>query len=277
MTFGGRSFGVRAKLTRMAAVLRWALTLPVLPALRLADPGQAPRPSGKPVAWGYWGPVAPNHWGELSPDFALCSTGTRQSPIDLADYTEDSGAPPLALEYSSEPRRVEHNGIVAHVEYGNGDTLAVGESVYNLLSMHIHVHAEHQVDGQLYPAEMHLVHATVEGSLAVVGQIFRLGVADPVVQALIDAYPRPGEAVTSGLNLNASRFVPGDLGYYHYEGSLTTPPGAEGVDWYVLRETRTISQEQVNRIAALHNGFNHRPIQARNGRPIIYTGPRPAC
>ena len=113
-------------------------------------------------------------------------------------------------------------------------------------------------------------------SLGVVGQLFKLGEADPVVQALIDAYPEQGRSRHSGFSLNAAKFVPGDLGYYRYAGSLTTPPCTEGVDWYVLREIRTISQEQVNRIAALHNGFNHRPIQARNGRLVSGTGSRPS-
>ncbi len=110
--------------------------------------------------------------------------------------------------------------------------------------------------------------------LGVVGQLYRLGDSDPVVQSLIDAYPDPGQTVHSGFTLNAAQFVPVDNGYYHYQGSLTTPPCTEDVDWYVLRDARTISQEQVNRIAALHNGFNHRPIQARNRRGVIYTGPR---
>ena len=140
--------------------------------------------------------------------------------------------------------------------------------------MHIHVHAEHQVDGQLSPAEMHLVHRKEGGFLGVVGQLFRLGAASAVVQSLIDAYPEPGQSQHAGFTLNAADFVPEDKGYYHYQGSLTTPPCTEGVDWYVLRETKTISQEQVNRIAALHNGFNHRPIQASNGREVIHTGPR---
>ena len=222
--------------------------------------------------WGYWGPGAPNNWESLSPEFALCANGSCQSPIDLSDCVADSAAPNLVFSYGGNAREVNHNGKIAHVEYGAGNTLTVGVNRYELVSMHVHVHAEHQVDGQLFPAEMHLVHRKEGGFLGVVGQLYRLGEPDPVVQALIDAYPRPGQASHSGFTLNAADFVPSDCGYYRYDGSLTTPPCTEGVDWYVLREIRTISQEQVNRIATLHNGFNHRPIQARNGRTVISAG-----
>ena len=234
----------------------------------------ASTPPGGAVDWGYWGPGAPNNWGSLSPDFALCAAGQRQSPIDLTGYAVDTAAPGLVFNYGQDAHEVTHNGKTAHVEYGAGNTLTVGDRKYELASMHVHVHAEHQIDGQLFPAEMHLVHRRADGGLAVVGQLFRLGQPDPVLQALIDAYPEPGQTRRSGFTLNAAAFVPQDLGYYHYEGSLTTPPCSEGVKWFVLHEIRTVSQEQVNRIAALHNGFNHRPIQPTNGRQLISTGPR---
>ena len=260
---------------RFARSSRLALMLSLMPLLGLPGSGSSSTPGREPVDWGYWGPGAPNNWGSLSPEFALCASGTSQSPIDLSDWVEDASAPALVFDYSGNAREVNHNGKVAHVEYGGGNTLTVGDQRYELVSMHIHVHAEHQVDGQLFPAEMHLVHRKEGGFLGVVGQVYRLGEPDPLVEALIEAYPEPGQVSHSGFTLNAGDFVPADGGYYHYQGSLTTPPCSEGVDWYVLRQLKTVSQDQVNRIAARHNGFNHRPIQARNGREVVYTGPRP--
>ena len=261
-------------LTAVSRAIRTALALPLLVGNALQG-ASGPACGNRPVLdWGYWGAGAPNNWGTLSPEFDLCATGISQSPIDLNNLTEDPSAPDLIFNYGGNAAEVNHNGKVAHVEYAEGSTLTVGTQRYQLASMHIHVHAEHQIEGQLFPAEMHLVHRKEGGFLGVVGQIYRLGEPDPVVQQLIDAYPEPGQAIKSGFTLDASRFVPGDMGYYHYDGSLTTPPCTEGVDWYVLREIRTVSQEQVNRIAALHNGFNHRPIQARNGRMVLDTGPR---
>ena len=253
-------------------IAKLALALAVLTACSLPDSaslGQSP--SG--VDWSYGGAGAPNHWGSLSQEFALCATGDRQSPIDLSGYIEARSAPALIFNYSQNALEIKHNGKIAHVEYGEGNTLTVGDETYHLLAVHIHAHAEHQIDQQLFAAEMHLVHRRQDGSLGVVGQIFRLEDADPVVQALLDSYPESGQTRHKGITLNARDFLPANLGYYHYEGSLTTPPCSEQVDWYVLQEIKTVSQEQVNAIADLHNGFNHRPIQARNGREIILAGP----
>lgn len=258
--------------SKVSHVVRNSLLWPLAPALGIPSPEPGVPSAGQPVDWGYWGPGAPNNWGGLSPDFVLCDAGTRQSPIDLTDFEMFPSAPGLVFDYGGNARDVSHNGKVAHVEYGPGNTLTVANRKYELASVHIHVHAEHQVDGQLFPAELHLVHRREKGFLGVVGQLYRLGEPDPVVQALIDAYPEPGQTIHSGFDLEAAGFLPFNRAYFHYEGSLTTPPCTEGVDWYVLREARTVSQEQVNRVAALHNGFNHRPIQARNGRTVICSG-----
>ena len=264
-----------ASLKFMPRAIWGVVTSPALLACGLSSPAPAGQLTGGQPDWGYWGPGAPNNWGSLSPDFAPCAVGLQQSPIDIGGVVEDSSLPDLIFDYRGYAVEINHNGKIAHFEYGDGNTLTVGSQKYELVSMHIHVHAEHQLDGQLFPAEMHLVHRKEGGFLGVVGQVYRLGEPDPVVQALIDAYPDPGQTRHGDSVLNAADFVPADKGYYRYDGSLTTPPCTEGVDWHVLREIRTISQEQVNRIAALHNGFNHRPIQARNGRQVLDTGPHP--
>src|SRR5690606_34171476 len=41
----------------------------------------------KPIHWTYEGEAGPDHWGDLSPDFALCSTGLAESPIDITGTT----------------------------------------------------------------------------------------------------------------------------------------------------------------------------------------------
>ncbi len=58
------------------------------------------------------------------------------------------------------------------------------------------------------------------------------------------------------------------LDYYHYDGSLTTPPCSEIVEWYVLKIPLTASKEQLNQMLAIMHE-NNRPIQALNGRKII--------
>ncbi len=104
--------------------------------------------------------------------------------------------------------------------------------------------------------------------LAVVGLLFRPGAPSPVVQEILDAAPAVGDTAVNGFALNARGYVPNELGYYRYDGSKTTPPCDEPVDWYVVREPMSISPEQVTKLLALGGGPNNRPVQPTGNRVI---------
>ena len=154
------------------------------------------------------------------------------------------------------------------VDYLSGNTLGVGERSYQLKSAHFHAPSEHRIDGASYAAELHLVHEDVRGNLAVVGLLFRLGAANPVGQAILDAAPPAGDTVFDVSRPNAGEYVPGDLSHYRYDGSKTTPPCDQPVDWYVMRQQRTVSQEQVDGLLELSGGPNNRPVQPTGDRVI---------
>jgi len=63
-------------------------------------------------------------------------------------------------------------------------------------------------------------------------------------------------------------------GFYHYEGSHTTPPCFEGVQWFVARDPIAVSKSALSLYASFLN--NSRPLQQLNGRSIsVYTpGPQ---
>ena len=46
---------------------------------------------------------------------------------------------------------------------------------YQLKQFHFHSQSEHTIDGAAYPLELHLVHSTPEGNLAVVGVMIEAG------------------------------------------------------------------------------------------------------
>ena len=126
------------------------------------------------------------------------------------------------------------------------------------------------MDGESFAAELHMVHADSDGRLAVVGLLFTLGDPSPVAQSILDDASPPGETAKASFSLTGS--LPTDLSYYRYDGSKTTPPCDEPVDWHVLRQAMTISQEQVEGLLSLSGGPNNRPVQPTGDRVITIGG-----
>ena len=162
--------------------------------------------------------------------------------------------------------------MFVHVDFAEGNTLHTGERTFGLKSAHLHAPSEHRIEGAELAAELHLVHADDAGDLAVVGLLFEPGEPSAVVQAILDAAPPAGETASEGIALNADALVPGEPGYYQYDGSKTTPPCHEGVSWFVMREPQTISQQQVDGLLALSGGANNRPVQPIGSRAILLGG-----
>ena len=218
------------------------------------------------MTWSYEGATGPERWASLDEAYSDCA-GRQQSPIDITGYVEGD-APPLDFSYTTPANAARNDGVFAHVDYPEGNSLIRDGRTYGLRSMHMHAPSEHTVEGEQFAAELHLVHADADGSLAVVGLLFALGEASPGVQALLDAAPAAGETVEDGVRVDPGAYVPDDPACYRYDGSLTTPPCSEGVAWHVLREARTISRQQVDALVANGGGATNRPVQAVHGRVI---------
>jgi carbonic anhydrase len=246
------------------------LLLTILVIMACGD-GEQTQMTAEALKWGYDGPGAPENWASLSEEYALCAEGKQQSPVNIDGYREVD-AKPILFSYSSDARTVRNDGYFVHVEFAAGNTLSLGQRIYNLKSTHFHSPSEHQIDGVSFAAEMHLVHADADDRLIVVGLLFRLGEPSPIVQVVLDAAPAPGNGVRDGIAVNASGLVPDQLGYYQYDGSKTTPPCYEPVGWYVMRESKNISQEQVDRLLRLSGGHNNRPVQPVGSRIIAIGG-----
>ena len=147
------------------------------------------------VEWGYAGDIGPAQWAALDPAFAACAHGTEQSPIDLADAVTDDH-PAIAFDYVPRSAEIVNNGhtIEVNVDWGSG--IIVGDIRYELLQFHFHRGSEHTVAGVRFPLEMHLVHRSDDGALAVVGVLFRESAASETLAPIWKLLPlEPGDEV----------------------------------------------------------------------------------
>jgi carbonic anhydrase len=234
----------------------------------LLIPGTASAQEAKPH-WSYEkGADDPKHWSKLDPTYAVCSTGTTESPIDIKG-AQPADLPPLKMDYKAVPLNIIDSGHTIQVNYAPGSTLTVGDKVYTLKQFHFHHPGEEHLAGKKFPMVAHLVHADSDGHLAVVAILFKEGAANPLLDTIWKDIPgEKGKAVdVPGVTVNVSDLLPSALGYYTYMGSLTTPPCSEGVTWYVLKTQETLTGDELAAFAK-HYPMNARPIQPTNGRKI---------
>ena len=78
-----------------------------------------------------------------------------------------------------------------------------------------------------------------------------------------------GEKRALPKSVDASGLLPDDHDYYRYNGSMTTPPFAEGVSWRIMKNIHTVSEEQVEKFTQTMHHPNNRPVQSVNARAIL--------
>lgn len=196
---------------------------------------------------------------------------TAQSPIDIvtADALPAGKDEPAALQFDHlrAPAEVVDNGHAVEVETNTTQATIRGRH-FTLAQFHFHARSEHTLDGRHFPLEGHFVFKAQDGRLAVVAVMYDSGAANAQVQALLDDLShKTGHPGSDEIDING--LLPAKRGYYHYLGSLTTPPLTENVEWYVLPAPVTMSQRQIDGFVA-HYRHNNRNLQPRNGRPLIH-------
>jgi carbonic anhydrase len=245
-----------------------------------AEPAsQPPTAPAESPHWGYEGAEGPDQWGTLSPAWAVCGEGTRQSPIDIdVDKTVRANLPSLAASFRPAALRIIHQehtadvvntGHSIQVNYTEGDELTVGNERFELLQYHFHAPSEHTIGGKPYPMEMHMVHKSGDGKLAVVGVLIEEGPHNAAFEPVWANLPK-ARGVTSHLEhvpVDVNTLLPSRKTTYRYDGSLTTPPCTEGVTWIVMTTPIQLSATQLGRFRAVLSG-NNRPVQPLNGRVI---------
>ena len=228
----------------------------------------APGSHGGAAHWAYNGPAGPQTWGGLKPEFTLCGTGQRQSPIDIRGGLAVD-LDPVKFDYQAARFGVIDNGHTVQANIAPGSGIDIGGKRFDLVQFHFHRPSEERIDGRQFEMSLHLVHKDDQGRLAVVAVLMDKGPSQPAVQKVWNSLPlEKGEELAARTPLELAELLPADRRYYTYMGSLTTPPCSEGVQWVVMRQPVTMSPEQIELFARMYP-MNARPVQQVSGRRIL--------
>lgn len=204
----------------------------------------------------------PAHWCDFS---AVCKDGKAQSPIDIHTAETVSIDPNHVIRLNENVEtnsRIINNGHAIEVDVDNGGKITVEGVDYRLVQFHFHGRSEEKIDGKQYDLVAHMVHKSDAGNLLVVGVLFKEGKErNEILDKVIDGVG------TTGV-LNPAELLPKESDhYYHFMGSLTTPPCTENVRWYVMKEIQSATKEQIEAMRRFYD-HNYRPVQPLNGRIV---------
>lgn len=233
--------------------------------------------TARPAHWSYSGDSGPDSWGKLSPVYDLCSNGKQQSPIDIKN-SQVAGAVSWSFNYASTSLKIAHNehmddiiddGHTIQVSVEEGSTFNLNNRLYHLKQFHFHTPSEHTIDGKHFPMEIHFVHQSDSGNLAVVSSLIKEGAKNPNFEKIIANMPeKKGDSKhLTEINLSLQFHLPKTNEAYYYLGSLTTPPCTEQVEWLVLKHHAEASADQIKAFTE-KIGPNNRPIQMMHDRKI---------
>ena len=213
--------------------------------------------------WDYEGEMGPENWGK---EFPTCAAGKKQSPLNIVGPFEKS-KDNLEVSYKPGPLRMLNNGHTIQVNIPPGSSTKINGEVYDLLQFHFHRPSEEKIDGKPMAMVAHFVHKSKAGKLAVIGVLLKEGKDNEAINVLWDNAPgKVGpEVKLDKITFDPGKLIPSALAHYAYEGSLTTPPCSEGVNFYILKTPVDISKAQV---AKFPFKMNARPVQPLNGRKI---------
>lgn len=225
----------------------------------------------KAVHWSYEGAEGPEFWGQLDSAYGACSAGVSQSPVNLTGQTSKA-LTNIEFHYQPSALKILNNGHTVQANYDAGSYIVIGGVRYDLLQFHLHAPSEHKLNGKTYAAELHLVHKSAAGQLAVVG-VFLDNTApadNPAFTPVFGHLPTTNtpETAIAGVTVNAAALLPTQQTTYRYSGSLTTPPCTEGVAWNVMTTPVTVSAAQLTAFSSLFPDGDARPVQPGNGREL---------
>lgn len=219
----------------------------------------------------HWDYEHPEKWGDIEVN-KLCSAGKTQSPIDINKVVKPASektAIKIDEHYKAQDFKISNNGhsIVFDVEGKADSHILVNGNRYDLLQFHYHIPSEHTVMNTYYPLEIHFVHKNADDKLAVVGLLVGSGNHNANLQKLLIDLPKDEKSHTKLTGFDIGALMPSDTTAYTYDGSLTTPPCSEQVQWILKSVPVSADGKQLATLSKLYSG-NNRPVQPQGSRQV---------
>ncbi|KAH7132158.1 carbonic anhydrase [Dendryphion nanum] len=239
-------------LLALAAVIPAVLACPQESRIRKRQTSPSPQ-------WAY---EASYNWGKLHPMYALCQTGTQQSPIALSLNNGLSLNHIPVFNYNGNVTGNFRNwgyGPAFSVEndgnWTNNPSFTYDNETLYLQGWHIHSPADHSVGGDRSKAEIHFVHVDSTGhEKAVLAIRLDPGNADhPFFSQLppMIGFNETGTQFEKKIAMDLTPALAATLyfnEFWTYQGSLTSPPCHEGIRWFVARQIMFTGVKQMQAI-----------------------------
>jgi carbonic anhydrase len=228
--------------------------------------------------------VVPPRFVQTSPTFVYSppepSAGNLpfESPINITGRATNLSKY-LAIKYHDTKDgqvTITSKDVVVEAPSSKSDSIDVNGREFGLEKLHFHAPSENHVDGRAYSMEEHFVNMNAAGAISVLGVFLKLGAHNPALQPILNAATAEeraaGAATTASTPIDFAGLLPKCMQGWFFQGSLTTSPYSQPINWFVFKKPITLDQAQLaqyKQVAEEHGFYpNARKIQPLGGRKI---------